>query len=140
MPAQPKPRKVGRPKLPKGEAQGKLIALRLSADDLKLLTAASKSQKQNLSEWIRDAVLTAAEVYLFQNTLHDAMRTVLLEQPEHKATTSKLSEEIVKRNLYRRKDGDAARASQINARARKYPQLFTIANNMIKLSSNSLAN
>jgi len=140
MPTQPKPRKVGRPKLPKGEAQGKLVALRLSADDLKLLTIASKAQKQNLSEWIRDAVLTAAEVYLFQNTLHDAMRTVLLEQPDHKATTSKLSEEIAERDLYRRKDGDAARSSQINARARKYPKLFAIADNMIGLTGNSLTN
>jgi len=68
------------------------------------------------------------------------MRTVLLEQPERKATTSELSEEIAKCGLYRRKDGEAARASQINARARKYPRLFIIANNVIELASNSQAN
>jgi len=140
MPTQPKPKKVGRPKLPKGEAKGKAVQVRFDADDLKLVTAASKAQKQNLSEWIRDTVRTAAEVYLFQNTLHDAMRTVLLEQPERKATTSELSEEIAKCGLYRRKDGEAARASQINARARKYPRLFIIANNVIELASNSQAN
>jgi uncharacterized protein (DUF1778 family) len=140
MPAQPKPKKPGRPKLPKGEAKGKAVKVRFDADDLKLVAIASKANKQNLSEWIRDAVLTAAEVYLFQNSLHDAMKTVLLEQPEHKATTSTLSEEIAERGLYRRKDGDAARASQINARARKYGKMFTISDNMIGLHSNSLAN
>ncbi len=120
MPTQPKPKKVGRPKLPK-EAKGKAVQVRFDADDLKLVTAASKAQKQNVSEWIRDTVRTAAEVYLFQNTLHDAMRTVLLQHPERKATTSELSDEIAKRNLYHRKDGETARASQINARRREVP-------------------
>ena len=35
MPTQSKPKKVGRPKLPKGEAKGKLVALRFKAEDLK---------------------------------------------------------------------------------------------------------
>jgi hypothetical protein len=35
MAAQLKPKKVGRPKLPKGQAKGKIVALRFSADEVK---------------------------------------------------------------------------------------------------------
>jgi hypothetical protein len=137
MPTQTqRPKKVGRPKLPKGEAKGRYVAVRLDADDLRIVTAASKATKQNLSEWIRDTLRAAAEVYLFQCTLHEAMQSVLLELPEQKADTRQLSEETARRGLYFRKDGGAASASQINARARKYPSLFTFTNpNTIQLSS-----
>ena len=57
----PKPKKMGRPKLPKGEAKGKLIALRLSADDVKRITATSKAKKQSVSEWMRSALNAAME-------------------------------------------------------------------------------
>jgi hypothetical protein len=39
MPAQPKPKKPGRPKLPKGAAKGKTVQVRFSTDDLKRVTA-----------------------------------------------------------------------------------------------------
>jgi predicted HicB family RNase H-like nuclease len=52
----PKPKKVGRPKLPKGEAKGKLVALRLSASDVKRVSAAAKAKKQTVSEWIRSTL------------------------------------------------------------------------------------
>ena len=55
MPAQ-KPKKVGRPKLAKGEAKGKIVPVRFNADDLKRVTAAAKSSKQTLSEWIRSTL------------------------------------------------------------------------------------
>ena len=55
----PKPKKIGRPKLPKGEAKGKLVALRLSADDVKRITAASKAKKVSMSDWIREAINAA---------------------------------------------------------------------------------
>jgi hypothetical protein len=137
MPTQTqKPKKVGRPKLPKGEAKGRYVAVRFDADDLRLVTAASKAAKQNLSEWIRDSLRAAAEVYLFRRTLHEAMQIVLSEHPEQKADTRQLSEEIERRSLYFRKDGDSATASQINARARKYLSLFTFTDpNTIQLSS-----
>jgi len=54
-----KPKKVGRPKLPKGEAKGKLVALRFNGDDLKRVEIAAKVAKQTVSEWIRDAVNAA---------------------------------------------------------------------------------
>jgi predicted HicB family RNase H-like nuclease len=56
MPSQPKPRKPGRPKLPKGEAKGKVIGLRLSVEEVKTISAAAKSKKQTLSEWIRSTL------------------------------------------------------------------------------------
>jgi predicted HicB family RNase H-like nuclease len=56
MPAQPKPRKVGRPKLPKGEAKGKIVALRFSADDVRRVSAAAKAKKQTVSGWIRSTL------------------------------------------------------------------------------------
>jgi hypothetical protein len=63
MPAQtPKPKKVGRPKLPKGEAKGKFVGLRFDAEYLKRIDAAAKSGKKTRSEWIRgilDAALQA---------------------------------------------------------------------------------
>jgi predicted HicB family RNase H-like nuclease len=61
MPSQPKPRKVGRPKLPKGEAKGKIVALRFSADDVKRVNLAAKAKKQTVSEWIRGTLSAAME-------------------------------------------------------------------------------
>ena len=56
MPAQPKPKKVGRPKLPKGEAKGKLVALRLSDAEVKRVSAAAKASNQSVSQWIRSTL------------------------------------------------------------------------------------
>jgi hypothetical protein len=58
----PKPKKMGRPKLPKGEAKGKIVALRFSADDVKRVTAAARSKSQTVSEWIRSTLNAAMEV------------------------------------------------------------------------------
>jgi uncharacterized protein DUF6290 len=54
-----KPKKVGRPKLPKGEAMGKVVPVRFNADDLKKVTAAAKAKKQTVSEWIRTTLSEA---------------------------------------------------------------------------------
>jgi hypothetical protein len=56
--------------------------------------------------------------------LHEGMRTVLAEMPDHTATTSRISEEIARRDLYRQKRGGREPASQINARAFHHPELF----------------
>ena len=58
---QKKPRKVGRPKLPKGEAKGKIVPVRFTADAIKSVEAAAKARKQTVSEWIRSASLAAIE-------------------------------------------------------------------------------
>ena len=61
MPTQPKPRKVGRPKLPKGEAKGKIVPIRFNADDVKRVEKAAKAQKQTGSEWVRSTLSAALE-------------------------------------------------------------------------------
>lgn len=50
-----KAKKVGRPKLPKGAAKGKIVPVRFTAEDLKAMEAAAKANGQVLSEWIRNA-------------------------------------------------------------------------------------
>ncbi len=56
MPSKPKPKKVGRPKLPKGEGKEKLLALRLHADLLHRVSAAAQTGNVTVSEWIRIAL------------------------------------------------------------------------------------
>ena len=60
MEPQKKNRKVGRPKLPKGEAKGRTVQVRLTADDLKAVTLAARVSKQILSDWIRSTLRAAA--------------------------------------------------------------------------------
>ena len=55
----PKPRKVGRPKLPKGTARGRIVPVRFTADDMKRIEAHAKAKNQTVSEWIRSAVSAA---------------------------------------------------------------------------------
>jgi hypothetical protein len=56
MPKQNKPRKVGRPKLPKGEAKGRIVPVRFTPDDLKAIEAASRAKNQSVSEWVRNTI------------------------------------------------------------------------------------
>jgi hypothetical protein len=55
MAKQNKP-KIGRPKLPKGEAKGRIVPVRFSAEEVKRITAAASANDQKVSEWIRSAV------------------------------------------------------------------------------------
>ena len=48
--------KVGRPKLPKGEAKGRIVPVRFTGDDLKAIAALAKASDQNVSEWIRSTI------------------------------------------------------------------------------------
>ena len=56
MAQQKRTRKVGRPKLPKGEAMGRIVPVRFTADDLRAMGAKAKTAKQSLSEWIRSMI------------------------------------------------------------------------------------
>jgi len=56
-----KKRKPGRPKLPKGEAKGKIVPIRLTKAEAEQLTKAAKSSDRTLSEWIRRTVLAASK-------------------------------------------------------------------------------
>jgi hypothetical protein len=48
--------KIGRPKLPKGEAKGRIVPVRFTADDLKAMAAAAKASDQTVSEWVRSTI------------------------------------------------------------------------------------
>jgi len=47
---------MGRPKLPKGEAKGRIVPVRFTADDLKAMAARAKAENQSLSHWIRSTI------------------------------------------------------------------------------------
>jgi hypothetical protein len=59
--AQQKKAKVGRPKMPKGEAKGRIVPVRFTADDLKAVAMAAKANKQTVSEWIRSTIHASLE-------------------------------------------------------------------------------
>jgi uncharacterized protein (DUF1778 family) len=61
MPKQPKPKKPGRPVLPKNHARSGKIQVRLNADELKSVEAAAKASNQTLSQWLRSKLLTTSE-------------------------------------------------------------------------------
>jgi uncharacterized protein (DUF1778 family) len=55
------PKKMGRPKLPPGEAK-KVFPLRLSLKDVALISEAASLAKEPLSSWMRSALTKAAKV------------------------------------------------------------------------------
>jgi hypothetical protein len=59
---QKKPKKLGRPKLPKGEAKGRIVPVRFAADVLKAIETAAKAKNQTVSEWIRSTLDAALHV------------------------------------------------------------------------------
>lgn len=59
MPHQLKPKKVGRPKLAKGEAKGKIVPVRFNAEELKRIADAATAKNQTLSQWIRSTLYAA---------------------------------------------------------------------------------
>ena len=58
MPRATKP-KMGRPKLPKGEAKGRIVPVRFSAEEVQRITAAANAKNQKVSEWIRSTLNAA---------------------------------------------------------------------------------
>jgi len=59
VPAPTKPKKVGRPKLPKGEAKGKIVPIRFAPEEIKAITAAAKASDKTVSQWIRSTLSAA---------------------------------------------------------------------------------
>jgi len=57
-------------------------------------------------------------------TLQEAMKIVLMEQADGQLHAAKLADEIYKRGLYYKKNGEKAQYNQIRARANHYPELF----------------
>jgi uncharacterized protein (DUF1778 family) len=58
----PKPKKPGRPKLPKGNAKGEMLRIRVTAEELRTIEAAAKGSRQTRSEFIRGKLLTTQGV------------------------------------------------------------------------------
>lgn len=56
MAQQNRGRKVGRPKMPKGEAKGRIVPVRFNAHELEAIAAAARANKQSRSEWIRSTL------------------------------------------------------------------------------------
>jgi predicted HicB family RNase H-like nuclease len=52
--------KVGRPKLAKGEARGKMTQFRLQPEEKKMLEDVARKQGLTLSDWIRQTLKAAA--------------------------------------------------------------------------------
>jgi len=50
---------MGRPKLPKGEAKGRIVPVRFNAQDLKRIETRAKASHQTVSECIRGMVAAA---------------------------------------------------------------------------------
>jgi hypothetical protein len=57
---QPKP-KIGRPKLPKGEAKGRIVPIRFNPHDIKRIESVARANHQTVSEWIRGLVSSAIQ-------------------------------------------------------------------------------
>ena len=61
MAQQKKNRKIGRPKLPKGQAKGKIVPVRFTPDETKAIEATARANKQTVSEWIRSTLNAAIQ-------------------------------------------------------------------------------
>jgi hypothetical protein len=55
-----KPKKIGRPKLPKGEAKGSIVPVRFSPEELKRVRASAKATNQTVSQWVRSMLNATA--------------------------------------------------------------------------------
>jgi len=53
--------KIGRPKLPKGEAKGRIVPVRFDPETIKRIMAAAKASDQTVSEWIRSTLNAATQ-------------------------------------------------------------------------------
>ena len=59
MPKQPKPKKSGRPPLPKGNAKAVMLRVRVTPDELQAIETAAKASNKTVSEWIRRTLAPA---------------------------------------------------------------------------------
>jgi predicted HicB family RNase H-like nuclease len=60
MAKQTKP-KVGRPKLAKGDAKGRIVPVRFNPQDIKRIELAARAAQKTVSEWIRGTIAAAME-------------------------------------------------------------------------------
>jgi|BarGraIncu00222A_1022003.scaffolds.fasta_scaffold52126_3 hypothetical protein len=58
---QKKPKKVGKPKLPKGEAEGKIVTIRFAKAEFEGSSRKAEGSGKSISEWIRSTLLSDLE-------------------------------------------------------------------------------
>ncbi len=58
----PKPKKAGRPSLPKGHAKVGTLRVRVTPEENRKFTLAAKANRKTVSEWIRSTLNAAVEV------------------------------------------------------------------------------
>ena len=51
-----KPRKAGRPPLPKGASKAETLRVRVTPEEMKAIESKAKASKQTISEWIRSTL------------------------------------------------------------------------------------
>jgi uncharacterized protein (DUF1778 family) len=61
MPRQPKPRKAGRPPLPKGNAKAGFLRVRMTQDELQTIEKEAKTSGKTISEFVRSKLIATAE-------------------------------------------------------------------------------
>ena len=54
-----KAKKLGRPKLPRGQAKGRIVPVRFTSEAIKAVETAARAKNQTVSEWIRRTLETA---------------------------------------------------------------------------------
>jgi hypothetical protein len=59
MSQQKRNRKPGRPRLPKGQAKGRIVPVRFTVDAIKAVETAARAKNQTVSEWIRSTLEAA---------------------------------------------------------------------------------
>ena len=59
MPKKTKPKKPGRPRLPKEQAKGKIVPVRFASEELERILEAAESNNQTVSQWIRSTLAAA---------------------------------------------------------------------------------
>jgi hypothetical protein len=59
MPQSKKPRKAGRPRMPKGQAKVGTLRIRVTPEELRAIESVSKAKNQSMSEWIRSTLNAA---------------------------------------------------------------------------------
>jgi uncharacterized protein (DUF1778 family) len=57
----PKPKRAGRPKLPKGNAKAGFLRVRMTPDELKIIEAMAKANSQTVSQFVRGKLLATQE-------------------------------------------------------------------------------
>ena len=59
--SKPKPRKAGRPPLPKGNAKAGFLRVRMTAYELKIIESAARAKGQTVSEFTRGKLISFQE-------------------------------------------------------------------------------